>query len=164
MSAIDDKHRKLKSAGFDLGAPLGPEENEHSGGKVRRYQHGNIYFHPNSGAHEVHGGILTLYLANGGPGQNPVTGRRDLGYPTTDEVPGRPPRSMFEKGEIYWTRGSGGGCVLSGAIWGRYRQGPDIGLPITSNIRIAGGEAAFFERGVIYARTAAGKPGSLQAS
>lgn len=156
MSVIDDKHTQLKEAGLDLGAPLDPEGNEHSGGLVRRYQNGNIYFHPNTGAHEVHGGILALYLANGGPGPSPVTGRRELGYPTTDEVPGTPPRSMFELGEIYWTRGTGG-CVVSGAIWNRYRQGLDIGLPVTSNIPIAGGEAAFFERGVIYARSAAGK-------
>ena len=156
MSKIDDKHKQLKNSGLDLGAPLGPEQDEHSGGRVRRYEHGNIYFHPNTGAHEVHGGILALYLANGGPGPSPKTGRRELGYPTTDEIQGVPPHSQFEWGEIYWTQGTGG-CIIHGPIWGRYRQGPGIGLPITSHIAIAGGEAAFFERGAIFWAAAAGK-------
>lgn len=156
MSKIDDKHAQLKGRGLDLGAPLGAEEAEHSGGRVRRYQHGHIYFHPNTGAQEVHGGILGVYLARGGPGPNPATGMRELGYPRTDEIPGTPPRSLFEWGEIYWTQGTGG-CAIFGAIHGRYRQGPAIGLPITSNIPVAGGQAAFFERGVIYARLAGDK-------
>lgn len=156
MSQIDDKYQQLKNAGLDLGAPLEAETNAHSGGRVRRYVHGHIYFHPNTGAHEVHGGILSLYLANGGPGPSPLTGARELGYPTTDEIPGAPPHSQFEWGAIYWTRGTGG-CVLPGPIWGRYRQGPDIGLPITSAISVADGRAAFFERGIIYAAQAGGR-------
>ncbi|MFA7415335.1 MAG: metallophosphoesterase [Rhizobium sp.] len=156
MSKIDEKYHDLKNHGFDLGAALGAEEDAHSGGRVRRYERGHIYYHPNTGAHEVHGGILSLYLANGGPGPSPVTGLRELGYPTTDEVPGTPPRSLFETGEIFWTQGTGG-CVISGAIWGRYRQGPGVGLPITSNIPVAGGQVAFFERGAIYAARAGGK-------
>ncbi|MCA6117322.1 metallophosphoesterase [Bradyrhizobium sp. WSM 1738] len=156
MSAIDDKHNQLKSNGFDLGTPLGSEEAAAAGGRVRKYQHGHIYWHSNTGAHEVHGGILTKYLEHGGPGMNPATGRRDLGYPTTDQalVPGTStPRSRFEWGAIYWTRGSGG-AVLFGALAG---YPPGLGLPITGNIPIAGGQAAYFQRGVVF--SAPGVPG-----
>ena len=125
MSQIDEKHQQLKSAGLDLGVPLGPESAETAGGRVRRYEHGNIYWHENTGAHEVHGGILGCYLEDGGPGPSPRTGRRELGYPTTDEQPGATPSSQFEWGAISWVENVGG-CLSRGPIWGRLRQGPEL--------------------------------------
>ena len=126
MSAIDDKWQQLKTHGLDLGGPLGPEEPAPAGGKVRRYERGHIYWSSATGAHEVHGGILSLYLAHGGPGDSPQTGERLLGYPMTDELSVEGvPRSIFESGAIYWTPGTGG-CVLWGSIWATYQR-PQVG-------------------------------------
>ncbi|MDQ2776562.1 MAG: hypothetical protein M3Y57_16840 [Acidobacteriota bacterium] len=85
---IDEKCANLKAKGFDLGQPTGPEQTAGFGGTFRSYQNGNIYWHPVMGAsaHEVHGGILSLYLANGGPGVNPKTGVRQFGFPLSDEL------------------------------------------------------------------------------
>lgn len=149
MSAIDDKYDQLKASGLDLGVPLGSEEPCDAGGRVRKYERGRIYWCSDTGAHEVHGRILDLYLANGGPGVNPSTGGRDLGYPVSDEelVPGTTtPHSRFEWGAIYWT--PFGGCVLYGSSWGQFQRDSSDGLPITGNLALAGGQAAFFESGI----------------
>ena len=156
MSAISDKYAKLKSNGLDLGAPAAAEEDAPEGGRVRRYEHGHIYWSRATGAHEVHGGILARYLEHGGPGADPSTGRR-LGYPLGDEeiMPGTlTPISRFEHGQIVWTSGTGG-CV----VYGSYAApaGSDLGLPITGTVAVAGGEAVYFQRGLIF--WAGGAPG-----
>jgi LGFP repeat/Calcineurin-like phosphoesterase len=162
LSAIDDKYDALRAQGVDLGAPSGNEELAAAGGRVRRYQHGNIYWCSATGAHFVRGGILNLYLANGGPGTNPNTGARDLGYPTSDEefLPGTTiPHSLFEWGAIYWTPGTGG-CVVPGAAaaYATASAGSvNLGLPITSTIPVAGGRATYFQRGMAF--SAPGVPG-----
>ena len=152
MSEIDIKYNELKTKGHDLGTALGPEEDSDAGGRVRRYEHGHIYWSRATGPHEVHGGILDLYLKNGGPGNSPMTGGRELGYPESDEerLPGYTiPHSRFETGAIYWVPGTRG-CVLYGLIYEYYKRNNDLGLPLIGNIDHAGGQAAFFERGVIY--------------
>ena len=154
---IDDKYNELRAQGVDLGAPSGNEEPAAAGGRVCRYQHGNIYWCSATGARFVRGGILNLYLANGGPGTNPNTGARDLGYPTSDEefLPGRTiPHNRFEWGAIYWTPGTYGGCVVFG---GHADVSLGLGLPITSTIPVAGGRATYFQHGATPA--APGIPG-----
>ena len=113
MSKIDDKYNELKKNGFDLGQPLSAEQSAGYGGTYREYQEGNIYWHPVMGAsaHEVHGGILSIYNANGGTGISSKTGIREFGFPLTDEVATTfelVPYSEFETGAIYWTPGTGG--------------------------------------------------------
>ncbi len=159
MSAIDNKYNQLRATGLDLGAPLSPEEPSEAGGRVRKYERGHIYWCSATGAHEVHGGILDLYLAHGGPGANPNTGGRDLGYPAGDEelISGTSiPCSRFEWGAIYWTPGTGG-CVLYGSLGGQFARDPSVGLPVTGNLAVAGGQAAYFQRGVMF--SAGGAPG-----
>jgi len=148
MSAIDDKYNQLKHSGVDLGPPLGPEQDEAAGGRVRKYQNGNIYWDSATGAHEVHGGILSAYLANGGPGEH--AGARLFGYPKTDEIfDGAVPHNLFEWGAIYWTPGTRG-CSIWGPIYTVWQQQPNLGLPLTGNTPLAGGEVVYFERGVIF--------------
>lgn len=153
MTEIDKKFKALKENGLDLGNALGPEENADSGGKVRRYENGNIYWCRATGAHEVHGGILDLYLKNGGPGNSPLTGGRDLMYPTSDEelLKGYSPisYSRFENGAIYFVPGTKG-VVLYGGVYNFYQRASNLGLPLIGNFNIAGGQAAFFERGIIF--------------
>ncbi|MCA9683076.1 MAG: hypothetical protein KC457_12830, partial [Myxococcales bacterium] len=145
MTAIDDKYRQLDKANVKLGAPRGPESDAGSGGRMRAYQNGNIYWHPNTGAHEVHGAVLSVYDRMGGPGANPKTGRRELGYPTTDEhrtSDNKYPISVFEWGSISWVSGRGAG-VVHGKLYERWQShgGSEgaLGHPICEQTTIPGG-------------------------
>lgn len=65
-------------------------------GRASQFQGGNVYWSATTGAHEVHGAILSRYLALGG-----TAGR--LGLPVSDEYPvpgGR--RSDFRGGWLRW--------------------------------------------------------------
>ncbi len=116
-------------------------------GWVQQCEHGRIYWHPTTGAHEVHGGILTKYLTLGGPNLNPETNRRDLGFPKTDEIrttDGICKVSEFEWGAIYWIHG---GVSIYGSLyepWKRHVTLRGEDYPITDPIEIAGGEAIYF--------------------
>ena len=100
----------------------------------------------------MQGGILNLYLTHGGPGIDPATGKRLFGFPKTDEYkgPNQTPLNTFEWAAIYWTQGTGG-VRLTGAAYVALGTAGTLGLPLTSNIAIAGGEAIFCERGVAWA-------------
>ena len=86
-----------------LGLPVTDEE-QVSRGRVSGFTGGRIYWARGTGAHEVHGNILTAYLStdSGGP-----YGR--LGFPLSDERPttteGR--RNDFEGGWITWSATDG---------------------------------------------------------
>ncbi len=62
MSSTSDIKAKFKKVKGTVGKKVGAEQNAGSGGRVQRYQKGRIYWHRNTGAHEVHGGILKKYL------------------------------------------------------------------------------------------------------
>jgi uncharacterized protein with LGFP repeats len=78
LNPIDALYARLGGAASYLGAPTSgvlPVV----GGTGRKYQHGNIYYSTATGAHAVHGDMLTRYGAlhgSGGP----------LGFPTTEEA------------------------------------------------------------------------------
>ncbi|MEV4479206.1 polysaccharide deacetylase family protein [Micromonospora coxensis] len=79
-------------AGF-LGYPVS-DEVAVTGGRASQFQGGNVYWSSATGAHEVHGAILSRYVSLGGTGSR-------LGLPTTDEYAvtgGR--RSDFQHGAI----------------------------------------------------------------
>ena len=67
------------------------------------YVNGSIYWHPNTGPMEVHGGIRSDWATQGWE-------RRPLGYPTTDERTVGPSQwvSEFQNGVIYF---EGNGAV-----------------------------------------------------
>ncbi len=79
---------------------LGPPTSEEyavRGGRASNFRAGRIYWSPAAGAHEVHGGILSTYLALGGPDSR-------LGLPVTDEYNYLlEPRNDFQYGRIRWT-------------------------------------------------------------
>ncbi len=154
--AVDGHYHALRNRGLDLGNALAPLTASGSGGFVRRYARGNIYWHANTGAFEVHGGILTRYLNGGGPGANPATGVRELGYPTSDEHAsddGEYPVSNFEWGTIAWVPGTGG-VRLFGPLFNAWRSLGGVlgalGAPMLDVTRLSGGSAAWFERGVLW--------------
>ncbi len=138
MSSTSDiaaKHQERKSRGLDLRAAVGPERNAGSGGREQRFERGSIFWHANTGAHEVHGGILDLYRAEGGPGTHPSTGRRHFGYPISDEEftrDGLYPASRFEFGDILFVSGTGGVAITNEFRWiktwyNRRRRHPLLG-------------------------------------
>lgn len=72
-----------------------------TGGRASQFQGGNIYYSRATGAREVHGPILTRYLALGGTGSR-------LGLPLTDQfaVSGGA-RSNFQHGALILNSGTG---------------------------------------------------------
>ena len=80
-----------------VGYPTSDETDGPNGGKYNNFVQGSIYWHPNTGAHEVHHAIHKHYLSLGGPNSY-------LGYPTTDETTeGNSQFNAFTGGWIYWT-------------------------------------------------------------
>jgi hypothetical protein len=101
---------------------------------------------------EVHGAILDAYLAQGGPGNNPQTGRRHLGFPRSDETGTSfgARMSTFEWGAIYAVPGRGPVTVFGAPYQALKRAVHPLGLPILGNTKVAGGEAIYCERGCIW--------------
>ena len=96
---VSDKYAQLGGAAGFLGQPTIAETSTPDAvGRFRHYEGGSIYWHPRTGAHEVHGLIrqrwaeLSWELGY-------------LGYPVTDEintVDGAGRVSRFEGGELIW--------------------------------------------------------------
>jgi len=95
-SPIDQKYASLGGPGGFLGSPIIPETTTPDGvGRYRQYQNGSIYWHPSTGAHEIHGDIRAKWASLGWE-------QSTLGYPTSDEVeaPDGGRISYFERGSI----------------------------------------------------------------
>lgn len=103
-TAISKKYGELGGTGGFLGPVVAAEKANSDGrGRVARYQNGNIYWTPTTGAHEVHGDILTEFGKQAG-----VNGV--LKYPTSDTLTSSDKKSKysnFENGRIYF-RGAAG--------------------------------------------------------
>lgn len=99
MSAIEQKYKELGGSGGFLGKPSTKELVCPDGvGRYNHYQGGSIYWHPDLGAFEVHGAILTKWSELGWE-------KSHLGYPKTDEhkTPDGVGRyNHFQGGSIYW--------------------------------------------------------------
>jgi LGFP repeat len=110
-SAISEKYAQLGGANGFLGAPTIPETTTPDGvGSFRHYQQGSIYFHPSTGAHEVHGLIRQKWAALGWE-------LSPLGYPMTDEIDlfdGSGKVSKFQGGEILWKSKTNAVSVVKG--------------------------------------------------
>jgi hypothetical protein len=96
---IVTKYGELGGERSVLGRAVGDERPTPDGiGRFRHFEHGSIYWHPATGAHEVHGLIRQKWAELGWE-------RSFLGYPTSDEIP-LPNRtgaySQFQGGAIYW--------------------------------------------------------------
>jgi uncharacterized protein with LGFP repeats len=125
---------KYQAMGAECGVLAFPTSDEspscRAGGRYNEFQNGRIFFHPDLGAHEVHGAILGKYQAMGSE-------CGVLAFPTSDEsesclVGAR--FSDFQGGRIFFTPQLGAHQV-QGAILGRYGQlGSEcgqLGLPRT---------------------------------
>lgn len=157
-SPIAVTYQDLGLTGSVLGRPLSREGRASGGGRYRRYANGMILWHPDYGAHAVHGDIFTRYDRL----------RRELGplgYPVTDvrSVGDRRGRlARFESGAIYDTDQTGA-QALTGPVYAYYRQLGDalhasgLGYPTTGVVATpGGGQVARFERGMILWRRGSG--------
>ena len=97
FSGINDKYQALGGCASPLGAPTSDEGNCSDGrGGYRLFEHGGIYWSPQTNAHAVYGAIYTKWRALGSE-------KSHLGYPKNDEhdvAAGR--KSDFEHGSITW--------------------------------------------------------------
>ncbi len=138
VTAIDQRYAALGGASSSLGTPSGTEYDV-AGGRARNYAGGRLYWSQATGVHAVGGGILTKYLAKGGPAA--------LGFPTTDSTAVTGGRAnFFTGGRIYWSSGTGA-HVLTGPILTKYLAAggaTSYGLPSSDVVAVTGGAYAHF--------------------
>lgn len=120
-------------------------------GSFQHYANGSIYWHPNTGAHEVHGLIRVRWQSLGWE-------RSFLGYPTTDETrtaDGVGRYNHFQGGTIYWSPSSGA-WEVHGAIRTKYLALNNVrsilGYPLTNENTCPDGIGRYnhFQGGSIY--------------
>ena len=139
MTEISEAYAALGGASSFLGAPTTEETTCPDGiGHYRHFDGGSIYWHPITGAHEVHGAIREKWQRMGWE-------RSLLGYPTTNESDaiGHGKFNHFMGGSIYWTAETGAQCVY-GPIWEKWQETGwergALGFPVTDAYEPAGGE------------------------
>ncbi|SCQ57919.1 Large surface protein A [Propionibacterium freudenreichii] len=130
-----------------LGFPTSDERSA-AGGTVQDFEHGKIYWNPSTGAHAVHGAVLTEFGNNGAEGGW-------LGYPTTDELLlAEGVVQHFQGGNVYWNA-STGAHVVRGTIGDTYAangwEWGFLGYPTSSERPVSnGGVVQDFQNGKIY--------------
>ena len=120
-------------------------------GSFQHYVNGSIYYHPSTGAHEVHGLIRARWKSLGWE-------RSFLGYPKTDETAtpdGIGRFNHFQGGSIYWSP-STGAWEVHGAIRSKYSslgwERSFLRYPLTNETTCPDGVGGFnhFQGGSIY--------------
>ncbi|MBN7814816.1 LGFP repeat-containing protein [Algoriphagus pacificus] len=120
-------------------------------GSFQHYVNGSIYYHPSTGAHEVHGLIRARWKSLGWE-------RSFLGYPKTDETAtpdGIGRFNHFQGGSIYWSP-STGAWEVHGAIRSKYSslgwERSFLRYPLTNETTCPDGVGRFnhFQGGSIY--------------
>jgi len=150
--AINDKYTQLGGEASVLGRSTTEVQPAPDGvGFFQPFQSGSIYWHPATGAHEVHGDILGKWSSMGWE-------RSLLGYPVTDETTtpdGIGRFNHFQSGTIYWTPKTGAHEV-HGDILGRWSsmgwERSILGYPVTDETTTPDGIGRFnhFQGGSIY--------------
>ncbi len=157
MTAISDKYAQLGGATGFLGTAIGNETPAANGGLKQEFQGGTIYWHPRTGAFEVHGMIRARWLELGGEGSA-------FGYPTSDETAthdGVGRFNNFEGASIFW-HPSTGAFEVHGLIRERWRaMGAEmsmLGYPTTNETVTSDGVGRYnhFQNGSIYWTPATG--------
>jgi SpoIID/LytB domain protein len=116
-------------------------------GSEQVFAKGRIYWSSATGAHELHGPVLAAY-------RGIRSTRSRLGFPTTDVAPElRGVRVRFQRGNIWWHRGTGAVPVIGKPINARYLQAGGVrsrlGWPVRTNRKTARGERVDFQHGFI---------------
>ena len=152
---------KWASLGFEkssLGYPKSDETKTADGtGRFNRFERGMIYWSPATGAHEVHGAILSEWA-----GESAQKG--PLGYPVSDEThtaDGIGRFSRFQRGSIYYSP-STGAHEIHGAILGKWSllgfEKSFLGYPLSNETTTPDGIGRYnhFQHGSIYWSPATG--------
>jgi hypothetical protein len=152
MTDIDIKYAQLGGSTGFLGSPVINESVTPDGiGRYRHFQGGSIYWHPSTGAHEVHGAIRGKWSSLGWE-------KSFLGYPLTDETKtpdGVGRYNHFQGGSIYW-HPSTGAHEVHGAIRGKWSslgwEKSFLGYPTSDeqSTEDATGRFSEFQHGSIY--------------
>lgn len=149
--AIGGVYQATGGPGGPLGYPTTPELATPDGrGRFNHFEHGSVYWSPQTGAHAVRGAIRDEWARQGWEGG-------PLGYPVAEEVPtpGKDGAVQgFEIGAMYFSPANGTHRV-QGMIMGKYAElgyeGGWLGFPKTSEIAVKdGGRFNQFEGGNIY--------------
>ncbi|QGF23977.1 L,D-transpeptidase family protein [Raineyella fluvialis] len=141
-----------RGQGWENGSLGYPTSDEFCGltqsGCGQHFQHGEIYWTPNTGAHWSRGSIVESWRGQGwenGP----------LGYPVSDEFCGLVRGGCgqhFQRGEIYWSPGTGA-HVIRGAIVEAWRaagwENGRYGYPLGTEYWSAGKPTQRFEGGFL---------------
>jgi len=144
-------HADVKGA---LGLPASDQRAAANGGYAVACDQADIYWHPASGAFEVHGAILQKYRSMGAESSF-------LGYPTSDELPVAKGSqaigavSHFMHGSIYWS-GATGAHEVHGDLLTAYQthhRGPagELGFPSSDETNSPNDVCRFnnFEHGIL---------------
>ncbi len=128
-----------------LGYPTS-DESQAAGGRYSTFQGGAVYWSPATGAHEVHGAILSKWISLGAE-------RSFLGFPTSNEraaVGGR--FNTFQGGVVYWSPATGAHEV-HGAIYSAWAglgwERGFLGFPTSDEYAYNGGRRSDFQGGFI---------------
>ena len=136
LGAIEAKYLELGACGSFLGAPKTHEMVlPDLVGRANHFQEGSIYWHPRTGAHEIHGEARDVWQRLGWE-------LSPLGYPVTDEIEttsGDGRKILFERGGIYSSAATGTHPVF-GDIYARWSslgaEESALGLPISGEIPV----------------------------
>ncbi len=149
---ITAKYRALGGAGGWLGVAITSiTKCPDNIGSYQHYVNGSIYYHPSTGAHEVHGLIRARWQSLGWE-------RSFLGYPLTDETAtpdGVGRYNHFQGGSIYWSPATGA-WEVHGAIRGKYSnlgwERSFLGYLLTNETTTPDGVGRYnhFQHGSIY--------------
>ncbi|MDI2128080.1 arylsulfotransferase family protein [Yinghuangia seranimata] len=148
---VRTKWAELGWQGGFLGYPV-TDSTASAGGRVVHFQRGTVAWSPATGAHEVHGGIRDVWMANGAE-------RGGLGFPLADELgaaDGVGRYNHFSGGaSIFWSPATGAHIVQRGIRdkWAALGwQGGVLGYPTSDEQSTPAGTGRFntFERGSIY--------------
>jgi len=113
--AINTKYAETGGADGVLGRTLGAVTvTPNNAGFSRSFQSGAIYWHPNTGAHALHGSILARWQELGAESGY-------LGFPASEVMPGTDVRAEgffahFQGGSIYWSPPSQFGELATGVL------------------------------------------------
>jgi hypothetical protein len=136
LGAIESKYLELGACGSLLGAPTTHEMVlPDLFGRANHFEEGSIYWHPRTGAHEVHGATRQVWQQWGWE-------LSALGYPTTDEIEtttGNGRKTLFEGGGIYSSTATGTHAVF-GDIFARWSslgaEESALGLPTSDELPV----------------------------
>jgi hypothetical protein len=151
MTEISDKYSQLGGAAGFLGPQVTVEVPAANGGSKQEFQNGTIYWHPRTGAFEVHGLIRARWLALGGEGSA-------FGYPTSDETAAKDGTgrfNTFENASVFW-HPSTGAFEIHGLIRERWQEmGGEVsklGYPTINETATPDGIGRYnhFQNGSIY--------------